>query len=118
MFCALTASSNNLASETDRVNPPTWSSDHDTGNTPVRLTRSCVGINPTTPQYAAGRPIDPTVWLPSAAGHIFAATAAADPLLEPPGVCVRLRGLRVGPGSKVANSVVTVFPKTIAPAAF
>ncbi len=27
-----------------------------------------------------------------------AATAAAEPLDEPPGVCARWRGLRVGPG--------------------
>jgi len=51
-----------------------------------------------------------------AAGHIRAATAAADPLLEPPGVCAELHGFRVGPGSRLANIVVTVFPRTIAPA--
>ena len=46
-----------------------------------------------------------------------AATAAADPLDEPPGVCAGLWGFTVGPGWVVANSVVTVFPKTTAPAA-
>ena len=45
------------------------------------------------------------------------ATAAAEPLDEPPGVCAGLRGLAVLPGVKVANSVVTVLPSTIAPAA-
>src|SRR5262249_44867069 len=70
------------------------------------------------PQNAAGRPTDPTVCVPIAAGHIRAATAAADPLLEPPGVCSRFHGLRVGPGSRFAKTVVTVFPRTIAPASF
>ena len=45
------------------------------------------------------------------------ATPAADPLLDPPGVCRRLCGLPVGPGLRVANSVVTVLPITTAPAA-
>ena len=45
------------------------------------------------------------------------ATAAADPLEEPPGVCSGLCGLRVLPGEKYANSVVTVFPMITAPAA-
>jgi len=31
------------------------------------------------------------------------ATAAADPLDDPPGVCAELRGLAVLPGVKVAN---------------
>ena len=42
---------------------------------------------------------------------------ANDPLLEPPGVCARFHGLRVGPGSRFANIVVTDLPRTIAPAA-
>ena len=56
------------------------------------------------------------VWLPSAAGTMKSATAAADPLEEPPGVRERSRGLRVGPGEKTANSVVTVLPRITAPA--
>ena len=46
------------------------------------------------------REIDPMVWVPSASGHRPAATAAAEPLLDPPGVCARSCGLRVGPGAK------------------
>ena len=42
---------------------------------------------------------DPLVWLPSASGTMPAATAAADPLDEPPGVCAGLWGLRVLPGA-------------------
>src|SRR5262245_63742537 len=69
-----------------------------------------------TPQNAAGLPTDPTVCVPIAAGHIRAATAAAEPLLDPPGLCSRFHGFRVGPGSRFAKTVVTVFPSTIAPA--
>jgi hypothetical protein len=46
-----------------------------------------------------------------------AATAAAEPLDEPPGVCAVLCGLQVGPAWVVANSVLTVLPKITAPAA-
>lgn len=37
------------------------------------------------------------------------ATAAAEPLDEPPGVCPLFHGLVVAPGWRQANSVVTVF---------
>ena len=59
---------------------------------------------------------EPPVWLPKASGSMPAATAAADPDEDPPGVCARLRGLRVPAGSNEANSVVTVLPSTTAPA--
>ena len=68
------------------------------------------------PQYDAGRKVEPPVCEPNAAGIIRAATAAAEPLLEPPGVCSVFQGFRVGEGSAVANSVVTVFPRITAPA--
>ena len=54
--------------------------------------------------------------MPSAPGTMPAATAAAEPEDEPPGVCSRLRGLCVLPGVKVASSVVTVLPMMTAPA--
>ena len=44
------------------------------------------------------------------------ATAAAEPLDEPPGVRAASNGLRVGPERPIANSVVTVFPTMTAPA--
>ena len=47
---------------------------------------------------AAGRMTDPSVWVPSASGTIPAATAAAEPEDEPPGVCFEFHGLVVGPG--------------------
>ena len=69
--------------------------------------RPKLDLKPTTPQKAAGRIVEPMVCVPIASGLNPAATAAAEPLLDPPGEYSRLRGLRVGPGSKYANSVVT-----------
>src|SRR5437867_13114730 len=43
--------------------------------------------------------------------------AAAEPADEPPGVWAGFHGFRVGAGARYANSVVTVLPSTIAPAA-
>src|SRR5258708_34073086 len=60
--------------------------------------------------------IEPIVWVPKAHVASPPATAAAEPLLDPPGVCAGLCGLRVGPGEKYANSVVTDFPTISAPA--
>src|SRR5580704_3873989 len=76
---------------------------------------SKVGLNPVTPQYEAGRMIEPRVCWPMAKGTMSAATAAADPLELPPGVCFKLYGLRVAPGVRQANAVVTVLPRRIAP---
>src|SRR5262247_4540115 len=86
-------------------------------NMPGRGISPWVGLKPQAPQTDAGRIVEPVVWLPSASGTMPAATAAADPLEEPPGVCSGLCGLRVLPGEKYANSVVTVFPMITAPAA-
>ena len=57
------------------------------------------------------------VCVPIASGTMALATAAADPDDEPPGVRSAWCGLRVLPGSKVANSVLTVLPRITAPAA-
>src|SRR5262247_4019114 len=78
--------------------------------------RPNVGLSPTSPQYEAGRTFEPIVWVPSESGIMRAATAAAEPLDEPPGVQARFQGLRVGAGSVVANSVVWHLPSRIAPA--
>src|SRR5580704_14359042 len=75
-----------------------------------------LGFIPATPQYEAGRVMEPPVCEPSAPRHMPQATAAALPLLLPPGVRSRFHGLRVGGGSKLAYSVVTVFPTSTAPA--
>ena len=71
---------------------------------------SFVGLNPTTPQNAAGRITDPLVCVPIAPSTCPAATAAAEPDDEPPGVCRAFHGFFVLPGWKYANSVVTVLP--------
>jgi len=60
--------------------------------------------------------IEPAVCEPNASGTMKSATAAAEPLDEPPGVCARLCGLRVARGTKVANSAVTVLPRIVPPA--
>src|SRR5688572_18726419 len=71
---------------------------------------------------AAGCRTDPPVSDPSASGTMRAATAAADPPLEPPGVRSAAQGLRVGPYAEfsvedpIANSSQLVFPTGIAPA--
>src|SRR5690349_11039092 len=59
----------------------------------------------------------PAVCVPKANGQNPSDTAAADPEEEPPGVWAALAGLVVGPGWLPANSVVTVLPRTTAPAA-
>ena len=48
------------------------------------------GLKPATPQKLAGRITEPPVWLPVAIGKKPAATAAAEPDDEPPGVCVEV----------------------------
>ena len=63
------------------------------------LTEPCVGLQPATPQNDAGRVIEPPVWVPIAPRAIPQATAAADPLDDPPGVRSSAQGLRVGGGS-------------------
>ena len=42
--------------------------------------------------------MEPAVCVPKASGTMASATAAAEPLEEPPGVCAGLRGLAVLPG--------------------
>src|SRR5215471_315289 len=83
---------------------------------PVRSIAPNVGLNPNIPQYVAGRTIEPTVCVPKARGAMPAATAAADPLDEPPGVCAAWCGLRVGPARAIAYSVDAVVPTMTAPA--
>jgi hypothetical protein len=52
----------------------------------VSETSPCVGLKPTIPQHAAGIRIDPPVSVPSAASTSPAASAAADPPLDPPAI--------------------------------
>src|SRR5690606_21400307 len=70
----------------------------------------------------AGWRIDPPVSEPRAAGTIRAATAAAEPELDPPGTRSGSQGFRVGPNAEfsplepMANSSRLVFPTITAPA--
>ena len=57
------------------------------------------GFRPTSPQHEAGTRIEPVPSPPDAAGTTPAATAEADPPLDPPGVIVGDHGLTVGPNS-------------------
>ena len=50
---------------------------------------------PNTPDSDAGMRTEPPPSLPSASGTMRAATAAAEPALEPPGVSAGFHGLRV-----------------------
>src|SRR5579875_596858 len=94
---------------------------------PVRLTSPSVGLSPAIPQAAAGQMIEPSVSVPTANGARRAATAAADPDEEPPGLRSSEWGLRVWPPAalqplderlprKLAHSDRFVLPSTTAPA--
>src|SRR5258708_8786046 len=114
-FEAASSDNANATSSTRRAKKPTWSSEGLKGCTPIRGIAPKLGLKPTTPLNAAGLITEPSVCVPSASGTIPAATAAAEPDEEPPGVCLRFHGLTVGPGYRQANSVDTVLPKILAP---
>ncbi|MNP67606.1 hypothetical protein D3C76_1634580 [compost metagenome] len=64
---------------------PTQSREVCAGITPTRLMRPKVGLKPNTPQQAAGTRTEPPVSVPREKSQRPAATAAAEPLEEPPG---------------------------------
>jgi hypothetical protein len=80
-------------------------------------------LSPNTPQHDAGTRIEPPPSLPWATGTTRAATAAAEPPLDPPEVRVRSHGVFVGPnssGSVTGNSPSSgafVLPRMTIPAA-
>ena len=95
---------------------------------PARLTSPTVGLMPTTPQMEPGEVIEPSVSVPTATAQRLAATATAEPLLEPDGVRSRTYGLRHCPPRplqplierrprKLAHSDRFVLPRMTAPAA-
>src|SRR5215471_5536156 len=67
------------------------------GTMPLRLRRPTVGFTPTMPLAEEGLTIDPSVSVPIAAAHRFAATAAPDPELEPHGLRSSAYGFFVRP---------------------
>ena len=88
------------APATSRANTPPWSFVGLKGRAPTIERRPHEGLNPTTPQNAAGRMTEPFVCVPMAPGTRPQATAAADPIDDPPGVRCVFQGLTVGPGWK------------------
>ena len=80
-----------------------------------------VGFRPVIPVKAAGCLMDPPVSVPSAIGAIPAATAAAEPPEEPPGVLSKSHGLFTFPTKLVsleepiANSSIFVLPSMTVP---
>jgi hypothetical protein len=72
------------ARSSDRANTDTQSSERQAGTTPAVLRRPRLGLRPTMPLAAAGTRPEPAVSVPSARSTRPAATATADPELEPP----------------------------------
>src|SRR3954452_19101122 len=121
-------SSRVTASRTVRAMGPAVSWVREMGTIPARLTRPTVGLMPTSPQAEEGEVIDPSVSVPMAAAQRLAATATADPELDPDGHRSRAYGFRVWPprplhplvecvDRKFAHSLRFVFPRMMAPAA-
>ena len=85
-------------------------------------TRPREGLRPKTPQQDAGILIEPPPSVPWASGTRPAASAAAAPPLDPPGVRLGFQGFRVSPFSSdsvnatVPNSGVFVLPRMTKPA--
>src|SRR5688572_19539915 len=85
-------------------------------------TRARLGLSPNRPQQLAGIRIEPPPSLACATGTRPAATAAADPPLEPPVVRVGSYGLRLGghgggsADGRIPSSEVLVLPTRTKPA--
>src|ERR1700737_2686643 len=85
--------------------------------------RPKLALNPGSPVKEPGIRVDPPPSLAVAMGTRPAATAAAEPPLDPPGVRSRFHGLRVTPSARDAvnatapNSGAAVLPTGTAPAA-
>src|SRR5262249_6736544 len=98
-----------------RAMGPTWES---VGAAVVGQTgtRPYCGLMPARPVKLHGMRIEPPPSVPSPNGVIPAATEAAAPALEPPGVFAGFHGLRVmpvrgqSPTALQPNSLVVVFP--------
>src|SRR5215475_1184852 len=87
------------------------------------MPRPRLGFSPNTPQHEAGMRIEPPPSLASASGTMPAATAAAAPPLDPPGLRVGSHGFRQTPSASDSvegsrpSSGVFVLPSTTRPAA-
>src|SRR5258706_12150568 len=96
------------------------------GIIPLRLNNPTVGLMPTIPQKEDGAITDPSVSVPIATAQKLAATAAAEPELEPQGLRSNMHGFFVCPplllqpfvdrvDLKLAHSLRFVFPSNTAP---
>ena len=83
---AASAPSRIAASRTVRPIGPAVSWVWEMGMIPERLTRPTVGLRPTMPLTDDGLTMEPSVSVPTAAAQRLAATAAAEPELEPEGL--------------------------------
>src|SRR5438046_10767811 len=92
------------------------------GTMPARLISPTVGLIPTMPLVDEGDTIDPSVSVPAATAQRFAATATAEPELEPEGLRSSAYGFRVSPprplqplvecvDRKLAHSLRFVLPR-------
>src|SRR5436305_15244331 len=97
------------------------------GTMPVRLIKPTVGLIPTRASLFDGETIDPSVSVPTAAAHRFAAAATPDPELDPDGLRSSAYGFFVWPprplqpldecvDRKFAHSLRFVLPRMTAPA--
>src|SRR5215468_8932332 len=89
---AMAASAAN-ASSTVSASTETQSRVRQAGTTPAVETRPRLGFKPTMLLNPAGTRPDPAVSVPSASGTRPAATATAEPELEPPGLSCGSNGL-------------------------
>src|SRR6266850_5940545 len=85
------------ASATVRACGPTVSWMCEIGTTPARLVRPTVGLMPTTPLTFAGQTMLPSVSVPMLTAAKLAATATADPVLDPQPLRSSEYGLAVSP---------------------
>ena len=113
--------SSSAASRTVRASAPTWES-VGAAETGKIGTRANCALMPNRPQSAAGMRTEPPPSVPRANGVRPAATLAAAPPLEPPGVLDKSHGLRVIPVRGLSqtalqpNSLVVVLPTMQPPA--
>src|SRR5262249_1516386 len=82
------------ASRTVRAIGPAVSWLWEMGTVPLRLTRPPVGLIPTSADREQGEMTEPSVSVPTATAHRFAATATPEPELDPDGLRSRAYGLR------------------------
>src|SRR5919201_2580698 len=91
------AASTSAQSSAERAIGPSLSSVQESAIAPWRDTRPYVGRRPVTPQYDAGVMMEPDVSEPMAYGTSPAATAAPEPLDDPPDQWSGFHGVRPGP---------------------